>query len=169
MLVTARDAASSRGTRIDVFGLGLLQTDTSGPDIDPSEFFDGPVNELKTSIPGVTGTTRLADADADELEAVPRIRIQFQGRRHVERQQRQQRHYEGAVAEHVRQRELKYIFVSPTGEPDHEAAETQLQPDGDEKDDGHLGEAGGWVVPSARWTLPSPSVRSIRRRLRVCR
>jgi hypothetical protein len=49
----------------------------SEPDIDPSEFFDGAGNELKTSLPGVTVTTRLADADPGELESLHQRQLEL--------------------------------------------------------------------------------------------
>ena len=49
----------------------------SSPDFDPREFLDGAGNELKTSLPGVTVTTRLVDADPERLEAVHRRQLEF--------------------------------------------------------------------------------------------
>ncbi len=49
----------------------------SDPDFDPSELLDGADNELKTSLPGVTVTTRLADADPEELEELHRRQLEF--------------------------------------------------------------------------------------------
>ena len=79
MLETYRETAPLRRTAPgpDVFGLGPFSRGMSEPDIDPSEFLDGADNELKTSIPGVTVTTRLADADTDELEEVHRRQLEF--------------------------------------------------------------------------------------------
>ena len=49
----------------------------SSPEFDPSEFIDGAGNELKTSLPGVTVTTRLAEADPEDLETVHRRQLEF--------------------------------------------------------------------------------------------
>jgi len=46
-------------------------------DIDPSDVLERAGNELKTSLPGVTVTTRLADAEAEELEAVHRRQLDY--------------------------------------------------------------------------------------------
>ena len=49
----------------------------SDSDFDPSEFLDGADNELKTSLPGVTVTTCLAEADPEELEELHRRQLTF--------------------------------------------------------------------------------------------
>ena len=45
--------------------------------VDLSDLLAGSGNELKTSLPGVQVTTRLAEADADELEAVHRRQLDY--------------------------------------------------------------------------------------------
>ena len=44
---------------------------------DLADVVGGSGNELKTSLPGVTVTTRLAEVDAEELEAVHRRQIDY--------------------------------------------------------------------------------------------
>lgn len=46
-------------------------------DLDLAELVDGSGNQLKTSLPGVQVTTRLADVDAEELEAVHRRQLDY--------------------------------------------------------------------------------------------
>ena len=45
--------------------------------LDLADVVGGSGNELKTSLPGVTVTTRLAEVDAEELEAVHRRQIDY--------------------------------------------------------------------------------------------
>jgi len=46
-------------------------------DIDVADVLDGDSNELKTSMPGVEVTTRLADADVETLESVHERQLLF--------------------------------------------------------------------------------------------
>lgn len=46
-------------------------------DFDPEEMVETSGSQLKTSLPGVVVTTKLADADADELEALHRRQLEF--------------------------------------------------------------------------------------------
>lgn len=46
-------------------------------DLDLADVVGGSGNELKTSLPGVTVTTRLAESDAEELEAVHRRQLDY--------------------------------------------------------------------------------------------
>ena len=46
-------------------------------DLDLRELLGGSGTELKTSLPGVQVTTRLTDADTDELEAVHRRQLEY--------------------------------------------------------------------------------------------
>ncbi len=46
-------------------------------DLDLADVVGGSGNELKTSLPGVTVTTRLVDVDAEELEAVHRRQLDY--------------------------------------------------------------------------------------------
>jgi hypothetical protein len=46
-------------------------------EFDPEEMLETGGSRLKTSLPGVTVTTELPDADADELEAVHRRQLEF--------------------------------------------------------------------------------------------
>ena len=46
-------------------------------DLDLADVVGGSGNELKTSLPGVTVTTRLAEAVAEELEAVHRRQLDY--------------------------------------------------------------------------------------------
>ena len=45
--------------------------------LDLADVVGGSGNELKTSLPGVTVTTRLAEVDAEELEAVHRRQLDY--------------------------------------------------------------------------------------------
>ncbi len=45
--------------------------------LDPEELIDGSGAELKTSLPGVQVTTRLPDADHEQLEAVHRRQLEY--------------------------------------------------------------------------------------------
>jgi len=45
--------------------------------LDLADVVGGAGNELKTSLPGVTVTTRLAEVDAEELEAVHRRQLDY--------------------------------------------------------------------------------------------
>ncbi|MFU8867048.1 hypothetical protein [Natronococcus sp.] len=46
-------------------------------EFDPEEMVETSGSQLKTSLPGVVVTTKLTDADADELEAVHRRQLEF--------------------------------------------------------------------------------------------
>jgi len=46
-------------------------------DLDPKDVLDGDSNELKTSLPGVEVTTRLADVDPEELEALHQRQLNY--------------------------------------------------------------------------------------------
>ena len=46
-------------------------------DFDPAEMLETGGSQLKTSLPGVVVTTKLPDADVDELEAVHRRQLEF--------------------------------------------------------------------------------------------
>lgn len=46
-------------------------------DIDLDDIAGGSGNKLKTSLPGVEVTTELADADAEELEALHRRQLEL--------------------------------------------------------------------------------------------
>ena len=45
--------------------------------LDADDLLDGKGNQLKTVLPGVEVTTRLADVDAEELEAVHQRQLEF--------------------------------------------------------------------------------------------
>ena len=45
--------------------------------LDLADVVGGSGNELETSLPGVTVTTRLAEVDAEELEAVHRRQLDY--------------------------------------------------------------------------------------------
>lgn len=45
--------------------------------LDLADVVGGSGNELKTSLPGVTVATRLAEVDAEELEAVHRRQLDY--------------------------------------------------------------------------------------------
>ena len=45
--------------------------------LDLADVVGGSGNELKTSLPGVTVTTRLAEVDAEDLEAVHRRQLDY--------------------------------------------------------------------------------------------
>ncbi|MFC4542439.1 hypothetical protein ACFO5R_10930 [Halosolutus amylolyticus] len=46
-------------------------------DFTPEEMLETRGSQLKTSLPGVVVTTRLTDADVDELEAVHRRQLEY--------------------------------------------------------------------------------------------
>ncbi|MFB6165881.1 MAG: hypothetical protein ABEJ31_12045 [Haloarculaceae archaeon] len=46
-------------------------------EIDLADALGGSGTELKTSLPGVTVTTRLTDVDVEELEAVHRRQLEY--------------------------------------------------------------------------------------------
>lgn len=46
-------------------------------DFDPEELVETPGSQLKTSLPGIVVTTKLPNADVDELEAVHRRQLEF--------------------------------------------------------------------------------------------
>ena len=49
----------------------------STDDFDPRRMLGGGGNELRTSLSGVTVTTRLEDADAEEIEALHQRQLEF--------------------------------------------------------------------------------------------
>ena len=46
-------------------------------EFNPEEMLETPGSQLKTSLPGVVVTTKLTDAEVDELEAVHRRQLEF--------------------------------------------------------------------------------------------
>jgi len=46
-------------------------------DLDPADLLERSGNQLKTSLPGVQVTTRLADVDAETLEALHRRQLDY--------------------------------------------------------------------------------------------
>ena len=46
-------------------------------DLDAADLLAGGGNELRTSLSGITVSTRLADADAEELEALHQRQLEF--------------------------------------------------------------------------------------------
>lgn len=46
-------------------------------DVDPEALLDGDANELKTSLPGITVTTKLSDASAEELEELHKRQLDY--------------------------------------------------------------------------------------------